>query len=66
MEKHPVSPVAKAKRPQFLRSKVVSRPRDSKMDTVVRAVNRSPQFDVAAAAAAVGEALAASDEKAHA
>lgn len=66
MEKHSVSPVARAKRPQVLRSKAIPRPRDSKMDTVIRAVHRSPQFDVAAAAAAVGAALAASNEKAHA
>lgn len=56
----------KAKGLQGLRSKAVSRPRDPKMDALVRAVHCSPHFDVAAAAVAVSEAIAASSEKAHA
>lgn len=66
MTKLHVPTSVRAKGLQGLRSKAVSRTRDPKMDTLVRAVHRSPHFDVAAAAAAVSEALAASSEKAHA
>lgn len=66
MSKLHATTFVRAKGLQVLRSKAALRPRDPKMDAVVRAVHGSPHFDVAAAAAAVSKALAASSEKAHA
>ena len=56
----------RAKGTSALRLKAALRPRDPKMDALVRAVHRSPHFDVATAAAAVNQALAASIDKTHA
>ena len=63
MPKSQATTFIKAKEQQVLRSRAGLRPRDPKMDAVVRAVHGAPHFDVAAAAATVSNALATSSEK---